>query len=352
MRAEPKHPKESTLQKGASWFRNACTLVKLPKESELREKKKQERGKISFKPEEAQWLEQVRSQGPDGHRKAITRQLETDNEENYEDYEDDEDEDERKLRLWIERKTASRQRWNTKIPLQDDALESEKSVSSIELTDDESNASQPLFATESTCIHTLQRAPRARRRPIRQLYSSTGSIEPSTVSKRISLTGLPNELLDDILQRVRKTCSFRRFRGYLMVCKRLYIVGLPVLYQEIFYSSITYYSRYPQLPELPQRPANSPVPTHQYSWDEAPKASHPETNHMPPSPYQPLQPYTNFAKHIRSFTLAFDWQHWLDAHFTSTTTTPSIAFLTSLAHLLPLLQNLTFLSLIATPVYS
>ena len=337
MGATPEHLKESTFKKSLGWFRNARALIKLPKDSELLERKEQGQEKMFCDGKKAQVEKQVRNHRHENGHKTTIHQFEIENE--------DEDEDETKLRIWIERNISSQQWRDAKNYPQGQDLESERSTCSIKLMNNESGAIPPLSVMEYARIDDTQKAPQSNQKAIQRLHSSTNKSERSNVSRRIFLTDLPNELLDDILQRVRSSSSFQRFRSYLMVCKRLYIVGLPVLYREIFYSSITYYSRYSR---LPQNHVNSSISNRKDSWDKDPKARPAKDKPVIPSP---LQPFSNFAKYIKSFTLAFDWEEWLNLHFVETAT-DGIEFFSSISHLLSSLQNLEFFSLIATPVFS
>ena len=331
MGAKPEHLKESTFKKSVGWFRNARALIKLPKDSELLKRKEQGQENM-FRDGK---MAQVRNHRHENDHKATIHQFEIEDE--------DEDEDETRLRIWIERNISSQQWRDAKKYPQGQGFESERLTSSIKLMNNESGTIPPLSVMEYARIDNIQKAPQSNHKAIQHLCSSTNKSERSDVSRRICLTDLPNELLDDILQRVRSSSSFQRFRSYLMVCKRLYIVGLPVLYREIFYSSTTYYSRYSRLPQ-----------NHVNSWDKDLKARPAKDNPVMPSPLQPLQPlqpFSNFAKYIKSFTLAFDWEEWLDLHFVETAT-EGVEFFSSISHLLSSLQNLEFFSLIATPVFS
>lgn len=344
MGVKPEHLKERTFKKSVGWFRNAHALIKLPKDSELLRRKEQGQEKMFCDGKMAQAEKQVRNHGHENGHKATIHQFEIEDE--------DEDEDETKLRIWIERNISSQQRRDAKKSPQGQCLESERLTSSIKLMNNESGVIPPLSVMEYARIDDTQKAPQSNQKAIQRLRSSTNKSERSNVSRRIFLTDLPNELLDDILQHVRSSSSFQRFRSYLMVCKRLYIVGLPVLYREIFYSSTTYYSRYSR---LPQNHVNISIFNRKDSWDKNLKARPAKDNNpVMPSPLQPLQPlqsFSNFAKYIKSFTLAFDWEEWLDLHFVETAT-EGIEFFSSISRLLSSLQNLESFSLIATPVFS
>lgn len=110
------------------------------------------------------------------------------------------------------------------------------------------------------------------------------------------LLTLPNELLHEILQRVRAKYSFGGFQKFLFVCKRFYIIGMPLLYTEVFYSSRTYHDYLLKLL------------TNNIGQRRIPGADDPDrlwkTIGLPPR----LLSYHAFAAHTTSFTLTLDWQ--------------------------------------------
>lgn len=61
MGAKPEHLKESTFKRSVGWFRNARALIKLPKDSELFERKEQGQEKMFRDGKMAQVEKQVRN---------------------------------------------------------------------------------------------------------------------------------------------------------------------------------------------------------------------------------------------------------------------------------------------------
>jgi hypothetical protein len=131
----------------------------------------------------------------------------------------------------------------------------------------------------------------------RVIVQSPDDQELGTSVPGTSLLDLPNELLYDILQWVRISSSFVGFQKYLLVNQRVYAVGLPLLYQEVFYSNKQYCRGF--LKDADEQTFETglkgPVLYKQHT-----------AIGIPPS----LRPYHRFAAHTKSFTLAIDWQLW------------------------------------------
>jgi hypothetical protein len=153
-----------------------------------------------------------------------------------------------------------------------------------------------------------------------------------------SLLDLPNELLYDILQRVRISSSFVGFQKYLLVNQRIYSVGLPLLYQEVFYSNKLYCRGFLQdaNDQTFETGLKGPVLYKQHTAISIPPC---------------LRPYHRFASHTKSFTLAIDWQLWKteikrDRGIFSQT---HRLFFSDMPKMLAAMHNLRDFSLIVTP---
>jgi hypothetical protein len=153
-----------------------------------------------------------------------------------------------------------------------------------------------------------------------------------------SLLDLPNELLYDILQWVRTSSSFVGFQKYLLVSQRIYAVGVPILYQEVFYSNKSYCQGFltDANDQTFETGLKGPVLYKQHT-----------SISIPPC----LRPYHRFASHTKSFTLAIDWQLWKteikrDRGIFSQT---HRLFFSDLPKLLAAMFNLRDFSLIVTP---
>jgi hypothetical protein len=172
----------------------------------------------------------------------------------------------------------------------------------------------------------------------RVVVQSTDEQELETSNPGISLLDLPNELLYDILQWVRISSSFVGFQKCLLVNQRVYAVGLPLLYQEVFYSNKQYCRGF--LKDADDQAFETglkgPVLYKQHAAVS-----------IPPS----LRPYHRFASHTKSFTLAIDWQLWKteikrDRGIFSQT---HRLFFSDMPKLLSAMSNLRDLSIIITP---
>jgi hypothetical protein len=195
------------------------------------------------------------------------------------------------------------------------------------------------------CPHKLRRKSRGLLLPLSDQTEEFGRTivqlaDPEVATRNVgtSLLDLPNELLYEILQWVRSSSSFVGFQKYLLVNQRVYAVGLPLLYQEVFYSNKTYCQSF--LKDADDQ-----------AFETGLRGPVLYKRHASVSIPQCLRPFHRFATHTKSFTLAIDWQLWKteikrDRGIFSQT---HRFFFSDMPKTLAAMRNLRHFSLIVTP---